>query len=321
MRRAALKIMKRYMEDIYGLTTINHDHIFASLLKHSVRDIVDKDNFRRRAFLAIVRGVKQLPVHTHQSFTASQSHLLIDDRFGKLADFLKVAEDKKVIETNGSWFRRNRSTMRNFFDYDRVRIDNPVAVIAQRGGTAHRPAESDFPSVLAAGVHPAPKNCSLLPAACAIGIRGRLLRELQRRGIQTAPYRQAFASARPLPQARHCIVPRIYGRSRGSAYPGGLSGISGLLGLHAAAQRAWHLTRGSGALQLPGLDSFHGRRLYHHAPSLPSGSPRRLFHRRRPGAGTGRPPEQRLPGFFAVSTPPAAAVSLLQVRSPGGYLE
>ncbi len=130
MRRAALKIMKRYMEDIYGLTTINHDHIFASLLKHSVRDIVDKDNFRRRAFLAIVQGVKQLPVHTHHSFAASQSHLLIDDRFGKLSDFLKVAEDKKVIETNGSSFRRNRSTMRNFFDYDRVRIDNPVAVIA-----------------------------------------------------------------------------------------------------------------------------------------------------------------------------------------------
>ena len=130
MRRAALKIMKRYMDDIYGLTTINHDHIFASLLKHSVRDLIQEDHLRRRAFLAISQGVKQLPVHTHHSFDSSQRHLLIDDQFGKLADFLKVAEDKNVIEQNGLNLRRNRSMMRNFFDYNRVRIDNPIAVIA-----------------------------------------------------------------------------------------------------------------------------------------------------------------------------------------------
>jgi esterase/lipase len=69
-------------------------------------------------------------VYAHKCLAESQNHLLIDDRFGKLHDFLKVAQDKAVIEQNGHLIRRNRSMMRNFFDYDRVRIDNPVAVIA-----------------------------------------------------------------------------------------------------------------------------------------------------------------------------------------------
>jgi esterase/lipase/1-acyl-sn-glycerol-3-phosphate acyltransferase len=130
MRRAALKIMKTYMDDIYGLTTINHDHIFASLIKHSVKDRIDKEDFSRRAFLAITRKLGPLAVHTHHSLDDNQSHLLIDDRFGKLSDFIKVAEEKGVIELDGTALRRNRSKMGNIFDYDRVRIDNPIAVIA-----------------------------------------------------------------------------------------------------------------------------------------------------------------------------------------------
>ena len=33
LRKVALKIMERYMSAIYSMTTVNHDHIFASMLK------------------------------------------------------------------------------------------------------------------------------------------------------------------------------------------------------------------------------------------------------------------------------------------------
>jgi len=130
MRHAALKIMKSYMEAIYHMTTVNHDHIFASLLKHSPRDTINLDFFRKRAFLTITEGIDRRSVHLHHSLKVNQSHLLIDDRFQKLADFLSVAEEKGAIENDGTTIKRDRSKLRNIFDYDRARIDNPVAVIA-----------------------------------------------------------------------------------------------------------------------------------------------------------------------------------------------
>ena len=130
MRHAALRIMKRYMDAIYSMTTVNHDHIFASLLKHSPGNRIDLNNFKRRAFLVIAQDIEEHPVHLHHSLITDQSHLLLDDRFKKLADFLSVAEEKGVVELSGTTIKRDRSKLINIFDYNRARIDNPIAVIA-----------------------------------------------------------------------------------------------------------------------------------------------------------------------------------------------
>lgn len=130
IRRSALKIMQRYMDAIYRMTTVNHDHIFASLLKHSPTDIINETDYRKRAFLAITDGIEKLPIHLHHSLKVNQSHLLIDDRFQRMSDFLSVAEEKGVLLKHDHTIRRNRSKIRTVFDYDRARIDNPIAVIA-----------------------------------------------------------------------------------------------------------------------------------------------------------------------------------------------
>jgi esterase/lipase/1-acyl-sn-glycerol-3-phosphate acyltransferase len=130
MHRAALKIMKRYMDAIYHMTTVNHDHIFASLLLHHPINTMALANFRRRAFLTIQQWIDKQTVHLHRSMKVNQSHLLIDDRFQKLADFLSVAEEKGVIDNDGTTIKRHRSKLRHVMDYHRARIDNPVAVIA-----------------------------------------------------------------------------------------------------------------------------------------------------------------------------------------------
>jgi esterase/lipase/1-acyl-sn-glycerol-3-phosphate acyltransferase len=130
MRHAALKIMNRYMDAIYHMTTVNHDHIFASLIKHGPIDTCDLDHFRKRAFLTITEDIEKLSVYLHESLTVNQSHLLIDDRYQKLFDFLSVAQDKGVLEYEGHTIKRDRAKLRNIFDYDRARIDNPISVIA-----------------------------------------------------------------------------------------------------------------------------------------------------------------------------------------------
>ncbi|MEJ2155858.1 MAG: 1-acyl-sn-glycerol-3-phosphate acyltransferase [Desulfobacteraceae bacterium] len=130
MRKASLKIMRRYMDAIYRMTTVNHDHIFASLILHHPKDTIKLENFRRRAFLTIQQGIEKLSIYLHESMKENQSHLLIDDRFQKLADFLSVAEEKGIIDNDGATLKRHRSILRHAFDYHRARIDNPVAVFA-----------------------------------------------------------------------------------------------------------------------------------------------------------------------------------------------
>lgn len=129
MRQTALKIMYRYMGAIYNMTTVNHDHIFASLLKHSPGNKILEPNFRQRAFLAI-KAASQMPVYLHNSLKKSQYHLLLNDGHGKVANFLELAEEKGVIVHQPPYLLRQRRKLSNIFDYHRARIDNPVAVIA-----------------------------------------------------------------------------------------------------------------------------------------------------------------------------------------------
>ena len=130
VRKIVLKITQRYMDAIYSMTTVNHDHILASLLKHSPRNRMLAENWRRRAFLAIARDAPRAGVYLHSSLEENQSHLLIDDRYGKLADFLTIAEEKRVLVQGPPYLFRTRKKLSSIFDFDRVRIDNPIAVSA-----------------------------------------------------------------------------------------------------------------------------------------------------------------------------------------------
>ncbi|MCP4745773.1 MAG: alpha/beta fold hydrolase [Desulfobacteraceae bacterium] len=130
IRNAALKVTQRYMATIYGMTTVNHDHIFASLLKHSLRNSINTDTLLRKAYLIIAQGLSDLPIHLHNSLAKNQNHLLIGDDFGKWFDFLSVAQETGVIKKKNSLLIRIREKLSTIFDFHRVRIDNPVAVMA-----------------------------------------------------------------------------------------------------------------------------------------------------------------------------------------------
>jgi len=130
MRKAALDIMRRYMRAIYAMTTINHDHIFASLLKHSLTRRLRMENLRLRAFLAIHKGTTQAWMHAHSSLQENQNHLLLNDQYGKIADFLAIAQETGVLRQERSTLLLDQRKLRTIFDFHRSRIDNPVAVMA-----------------------------------------------------------------------------------------------------------------------------------------------------------------------------------------------
>jgi esterase/lipase/1-acyl-sn-glycerol-3-phosphate acyltransferase len=130
MRKTALTIMERYMGAIYRMTTVNHDHLFASILKIFPFKRMDDYDLRRRAYLAATADLEGMGIHVHSSLTTNQTHLLTDDRFDKLSEFLALARLKGIVTESGGRLVKDMSKFASPLDFHQVRIDNPVSVIA-----------------------------------------------------------------------------------------------------------------------------------------------------------------------------------------------
>ena len=130
MRIEALKLMERYMAAIYNLTTVNHDHLFASML-HAMRSKkIDALDLRRRVFLAATHIPQKTEINLHRSLQEDQVHLLTDDRYHKAKDFMAVALDTGILTTRDNALVKDPSKFSSPYDFHRARIDNPIEVMA-----------------------------------------------------------------------------------------------------------------------------------------------------------------------------------------------
>jgi esterase/lipase/1-acyl-sn-glycerol-3-phosphate acyltransferase len=130
LRRAARKLMERYMASIYSMTTVNHDHLFASLLRALPFKTIQEDDFRRRVFLLASEQLKRSRVTCHGSLETGQIALLTDDRYHKYRDFALLAIEKGVLTRHRGVLVKDRAKFSAPFDMQRARIENPVGVIA-----------------------------------------------------------------------------------------------------------------------------------------------------------------------------------------------
>ncbi len=133
MKKTAHDMMQRYMHDIYAMTTVNHEHIFASSLRMYPFNRIGIEDFKRRLFYAASLAGDREGEGTfflHKSLQENQSHLLTDDRYGKYANFIELAEEKGIVETYGEYLIRDRSKLSAPLSFHRGRIDNPIEIIA-----------------------------------------------------------------------------------------------------------------------------------------------------------------------------------------------
>ena len=130
MRKEALKLMQRYMADIYGMTAVNLDHIFASLLKMMRSKKIDEWDFRRRVYLTAALILRQPGMHLHPGLRQDQIHLLTDDNLGKVSDFISVALEKGNLKKMNGTLIIDQTMFSSPYDFHRARIDNPIDVIA-----------------------------------------------------------------------------------------------------------------------------------------------------------------------------------------------
>lgn len=130
MRREAMKLMQQYMGAIYDMTTINYDHLFASLLKKTWFRKLDHNFLKRRVFLIISELISKHDLYLHNDLMNDQVHLLTDDRYDKYDNFIKMAEETGVIEKSDRFFLLKNARFSVDSDFHRIRIENPVAVLA-----------------------------------------------------------------------------------------------------------------------------------------------------------------------------------------------
>ena len=131
MGRISFKIMFQYMSAIYQMTTFNHDHLFASLLRAIPSRKINEMDFRRKAFLAATLGLNKTGVYLHEDLQKNQVPLLTDDRFNKYSSFLSLALETKVVRKEGAYLIKDLTKFEHVFDFHRVRVDNPVQVMGK----------------------------------------------------------------------------------------------------------------------------------------------------------------------------------------------
>jgi esterase/lipase len=130
LRREAVALMQRYMASIYGMTTVNHDHLFATLLRRRPCDRIDPADLCRRVFLAAEELHGTPGLNLHEALADDQTHLLVDDRHGIARDFIALAVEKGNLKKQNGGLRRDRRSLGAHYRFHRARIDNPVDVMA-----------------------------------------------------------------------------------------------------------------------------------------------------------------------------------------------
>ena len=128
--KTARKIMERYMTSIYKMTTVNHDHLLATLIRYMPGDHIDEQELRRRAYLAAVTlNFDKMGIFRHDTLAMNQISLLTDDRFDRITNFIELARQKGVLVEKDGLLAKSVDLMETQ-EFHQVRIDNPVAVAA-----------------------------------------------------------------------------------------------------------------------------------------------------------------------------------------------
>nr|WP_249060517.1 alpha/beta hydrolase [Desulfobacter hydrogenophilus] len=133
IKAASQEILHKFMADVYGMTTLNYDHIFTCLVKYMPPSSlgIDPYDLRCRAYLAIAGKMMETGRCFHNDFYDNQIHLLTDDRNKRFATFLDTALETGVlyVKNNGKLFKR-QDKFEADVGFQGVRMKNPLYVVA-----------------------------------------------------------------------------------------------------------------------------------------------------------------------------------------------
>ena len=128
-RKICNSLMYDYMNAIYGMTTVNHDHIMSYILTNYRQNSFSENDYKKRIFLAIehLRNIG-LP-NCHTSLYEKQFYLLTDDNHEKYENFIKEAVAHNYITREDGIITKNSARFSVRSDFHTIRRDNIIEVL------------------------------------------------------------------------------------------------------------------------------------------------------------------------------------------------
>jgi esterase/lipase len=128
-RKICIRVMHDYMNAIYSMTTVNHDHIMSYILTNYRQESLSEDDFKKRIFLAI-EHLREIGLpNCHTSLYKKQFYLLTDDYHEKYDNFIKEAVANNYIKLENGIITKNSERFSAQSDFHTIRRDNIIEVL------------------------------------------------------------------------------------------------------------------------------------------------------------------------------------------------
>ncbi len=124
-----IRMMHEYMNAIYGMTTVNHDHLFSYILTRIKKNWISENDFKNRAFLAIDTMRRSGITNYHTALQKKQFYLLTDDYHEKYSNFVESAVADGLITLRDGVIHKNRARFTKLYDFHTIRKDNISEVL------------------------------------------------------------------------------------------------------------------------------------------------------------------------------------------------
>ncbi len=128
-KKLYIGIMYDYMDAIYSMTTVNHDHLFSYILTKYSRNKISEDDFKNRVFLAIEHLRASGLTNYHTSLNKKQFYLLTDDCHEEYESFIKAALSENLITVRDGIIAKNHERFSKKYEFHTIRKDNIVEVL------------------------------------------------------------------------------------------------------------------------------------------------------------------------------------------------
>ncbi|MCC6142184.1 MAG: alpha/beta fold hydrolase, partial [Candidatus Hydrogenedentes bacterium] len=124
------RLMRRYMKAIYNLTTVNYDHLFATVIRHQREKRFTVKGYRSRIFLS-AHYLKQLGKYRmHRLLSTCYWDILSDEHNKRFEDFLRLCLDEGLLRKEKGYYVRNPAFAPDLSDFHAVRREALTEVIA-----------------------------------------------------------------------------------------------------------------------------------------------------------------------------------------------
>lgn len=127
---AARKLMLRYMDQIYQLTTVNYDHLFATVLKYQEEMVFTERSFRNRVFLLANALEESNHYRLHDILRKTYRDLIFEDPSQKFNDFMSICVREGLLQQEGGRFVRVPKAEPQEQDFHSARFDYLSQVIS-----------------------------------------------------------------------------------------------------------------------------------------------------------------------------------------------